>query len=50
MFDNGDANQRPVYNPEVEKATFGTDANWSAQGAATKVINKGYRQDPYKKK
>ena len=30
LFDTEEGNQRPVYNPEVEKAAFGTDANWSA--------------------
>ena len=31
-------------------AGFGTNANWTAQGGSAKIINKGYKQDPYKKK
>ena len=41
---------QPAYDSTVEKASFGTDANWTAQAASSKIINKGYRQDPYRKK
>ena len=34
----------------MERAGFGTDANWTAQAGTAKIINKGYKQDPYKKK
>lgn len=42
--------EQPAYDSTVEKAGFGTDANWTAQAASAKIINKGYKQDPYKKK
>lgn len=45
-----DDQERPTYNPNLDKAAFGSDANWSAQGTSAKIINKGYKQDPYRKK
>ena len=48
LFGTNQNRDAPVYNPNAERATFGSDANWTA--GPSKVINKGYKQDPYKKK
>lgn len=50
IFCQEDKDNQPTYDPNTEKAGFGTDANWTAQAGTAKVINKGYKQDPYKKK
>jgi len=39
-----------LYNPNAEKASFGSNANWAAQGASAKIINKGIKADTYMKK
>ncbi len=43
-------NDRPLYNPDAEKAAFGTTAGWDAQAGSAKIINKGIKVDTYKKK
>ncbi|CDW87720.1 UNKNOWN [Stylonychia lemnae] len=50
IFCQEEKDNQPTYDPTVEKAGFGTDANWTAQAGSAKIINKGYKQDPYKKK
>lgn len=50
IFGQEEKDNQPSYDPNAERAGFGTDANWTAQAASAKIINKGYRQDPYKKK
>jgi len=43
IFGLEDKDNQPTYDPNVEKAGFGTDANWTAQAGHAKVINKGYK-------
>lgn len=43
IFGQQDKDNQAVYDPTVEKAGFGTDANWTAQAGTAKVINKGYK-------
>ena len=50
IFNQEGKDNQPSYDPTVERAGFGTDANWTAQAGTAKIINKGYKQDPYKKK
>jgi hypothetical protein len=46
-----DEKEGPLYNPEAnDKAGFGTNADWTAQGGSAKIINKGNKVDCYKKK
>jgi len=46
---NEDGNSRPAYNPESEKAICASNAQWSNQASAKKLVNKGStRVDTYK--
>lgn len=44
------ASEKPEYNPNLGKAAFGTQADWSTQAASTKLNNKFGKVDTYKKR
>jgi hypothetical protein len=42
--------EKLIYNPNMGRATFGTDATWSAQAGTAKLNNNYERVDTYKKR
>jgi hypothetical protein len=38
------------YNPNLGRATFGSDATWTAQAGTAKIINVYDKVDTYKKR